>query len=305
MAARRPSGHMQLGLVLNDDVSVSDVLDLFDPARLTQARVLVAKTKQDVARAVGVSPAAVSQWEAGIQKPREQHLNELTRVLNVPKAFFAGGRPFVHLNAASAHFRSLRATRSFQRDKAVAYVEQVWKLTNALEKRVELPPVDVPGLDNGDYTAGVVPPDPAAAAVRLRAAWAIPSGPFPHLLRTLENHGVVVSHLRLADPDEVRRIDAFSTSHLPRPVVITTPDRSLDVFEHRFSVGHELAHILLHHDVAPGDLHQEREADQFAGELLLPADTMEDELPARLQFGTLRARHTLGRQHQGANQAGQ
>jgi hypothetical protein len=43
-----------------------------------------------------------------------------------------------------AHFRSLRSTRVGQRAKAVALVEQLWELTYALERRVELPPVDLP-----------------------------------------------------------------------------------------------------------------------------------------------------------------
>lgn len=260
----------------------------FDPARLTQARLLLGLTKQEVARAVGVSPAAVGQWESGIQPPLPHHLTGLAAALHVPPAFFALGRPHARLDASAAHFRSPRRTRASQRDKAIAFAEQVWELTYALEKRVELPAVDVPGLEHGEQVIGAVPADPASAARLLRRVWGIPNGPFPHLVRQVENHGVVVSHVRFAgDDEETSTIDAFSTSSLGRPLVITTPDRANDVFRHRFTTAHELGHLLLHREVVPGDLQQEREADQFAAELLTPAEQIADELPSRLLLPAL------------------
>jgi Zn-dependent peptidase ImmA (M78 family) len=86
----------------------------------------------------------------------------------------------------------------------------------------------------------------------------------------MELHGIVVFILAFAG-DDVARVDAFSTSRLPRPLVILTPDRANDIYRHRFTAAHELGHLLLHNDVAPGDLEQEREADRFAAELLTPA----------------------------------
>lgn len=42
------------------------ISDGFDPARLTQARRLAEMTKKDVANALGVTPAAVGQYETGV-----------------------------------------------------------------------------------------------------------------------------------------------------------------------------------------------------------------------------------------------
>jgi Zn-dependent peptidase ImmA (M78 family)/transcriptional regulator with XRE-family HTH domain len=243
-------------------------------------------TKQELASNIGVSPAAIGQWEAGPRPPRPEHIVPLSRALKVQPAFFRIGRPYARVDTGTAHFRSLRSTRNYQRDKAIAFVQQLWELTCALEKRVELPPVDVPGLAYGERTGQSIPTDPSQASQLVRASWRIPSGPFPHLVRTLENHGVVVSHVEFAGEDTAR-IDAFSTSHLPRPLVITTPDKADDVFRHRFTVGHELGHLIMHHDAEPGGIQQEREANQFSAELLMPADEIIDDLPRRLHLGAL------------------
>jgi Zn-dependent peptidase ImmA (M78 family)/DNA-binding XRE family transcriptional regulator len=278
----------QLGLLL-PELQLDPTLDnlrqgAFDAGRLTQRRLLLGWSKQELAGAIGVSPAAVGQWEAEIGVPRTYHLERLAAALDVPIKYFYLGRPYARMDASSAHFRSLRRTRASQRAKAVAFVEQLWELTYALEKRVELPPVDVPGLSSGDHQPDVVPKDPVAAARFLREAWQLPDGPVRHLVNLLEIHGIVISHVRFAsDEEETKTIDAFSTSHLPRPLVVTTPDRANDIYRHRFTVAHELGHMLLHHDVAPGDLQQEREANEFASELLTPREQIAAALPARLQ----------------------
>jgi Zn-dependent peptidase ImmA (M78 family)/transcriptional regulator with XRE-family HTH domain len=262
---------------LFEPASAGLVADAFDPARLTQARVLAGWTKQEVSDKLGVSAAAIGQYEAGVTTPRPDHLQGLATTLGYPITFFAAGRPYARLDASVAHFRSLRSTRVGQRAKAVAFVEQLWELTFALERRVELPSVDLPELGTPGEDIRV---DPEVAAREVRRHWGISKGPLRHLVRTMELHGIVVSILELAGED-VARVDAFSTSRLPRPLVILTTDRANDIYRHRFTAAHELGHLLLHTDAVPGDLEQEREADRFAAELLTPAVEIGPELLPR------------------------
>lgn len=269
---------------LFESATAAAVADAFDPARLTQARVLAGMTKQALAAKLRVSPAAVGQYEAGVITPRADHIDALARFLDVPVAFFAAGRPHARVDASMAHFRSLRSTRVGQRARAVAFVEQLWELTHALELRVELPEVDLPDLDAHSSDDPITP---EVAARRLRRRWNIGTGPLRHLVRTMEMHGIIVTLAPFAGPEEVTRVDAFSTSRLPRPLVVLTPDRANDVYRHRFTAAHELGHLLLHTDINPGDIEQEREADRFAAELLTPAEQIEPELPTRLRVPAL------------------
>ncbi|MEO3809339.1 XRE family transcriptional regulator [Sphaerisporangium sp. B11E5] len=264
------------------------VADAFDQARLTQARRLAGLTKKDLAERIGVTPAAVGQYETGTTHPRPDLIPRLADVLGVPMAFFLTGRPHGKLDGSMAHFRSLRSTRAHQRAKAVAFVEQVWELTHALELLVRLPPVDLPGFSGGEVHSGVeLPREPAAAARALRAHWGLGTGPVAHLVRHMEAHGIVVV---FPPPDEdATTVDAFSTSQLPRPIVVLTANRFDDIHRHRFTAAHELGHLVLHGDTAAGDPQQEREADAFAAEFLTPRDSILPELPRRLDLRRLAA----------------
>lgn len=257
----------------------------FDAARLTQARHLAGMTKKDVAAAVGVTAAAVGQYESGVTKPRPEMVPRLAEVLGVPVTFFVYGRPHARLDASGAHFRSLRSARVWQRDKAIAHVKQVWELTLALEKRVQLPPVDLPGFAGGEVHSGVeLPRSPVEAARALRTYWQLGTRPIPHFVRHLEARGIVVD----APPPNCadREVDAFSIAHL-RPIMVLTANRTDDVYRYRFTAAHELGHLVLHGDTAPGDTQHEREADAFAAEFLTPRDSILPELPGRVDLRRL------------------
>jgi Zn-dependent peptidase ImmA (M78 family) len=123
------------------------------------------------------------------------------------------------------------------------------------------------------------------AARALRKHWKCPRGPFPHLVATMESHGIVV--LLADDSGYIERVDAFSTVVADRPIVMSTPRRSRDVYRHRFTCAHELGHLLLHRGCTGGDITLEKQADEFAAELLTPAAEMQSLLPQRMDLGVL------------------
>jgi Zn-dependent peptidase ImmA (M78 family)/transcriptional regulator with XRE-family HTH domain len=284
--SRRPLHPVAGDQLKLDGQLLGSVAAAFDPGRLRQARQLEELTKRAVAEEIGVSPAAVGQWESGVTTPRPDHIERLAALLDVPPAFFAAGRRYVRLDVSDAHFRSLRSTPAALRAKAIAFTEQLWELAHALEKRVQLPAVDLPGFSDGEMQPGDWAGDPAAAAAKLRQQWNLGDGPIPHLVHAMERHGLIVTFLPFAKA-VTKTIDAFSTSHLPRPVIVLTPDRSVDVYRHRFTAAHELGHLVLHGDTAPGDPVQEKEADRFAAELLTPEASIVPQLPARIDLHQL------------------
>lgn len=258
--------------------SYHDVARAFEPARLTQARVLAELTKAELAELVGVSAAAMGQYEAGASAPRPELLPALARELKVPVEFFAAGRPLGRLDAANAHFRSLRSTRAKDRAKAATHAEQVWELTHALEKRVRLPEVRLPQVPEGT--------SPSEAAQILRQVWGVAPGPLAHLVATLEAHGIIVTLIPLTN-EAITRVDAYSTDALGRPLIIVTPERAASIYRYRFTCAHELGHLLLHANPLPGDRQQEREADEFAAEFLTPRAEIELLLPRTIRMATL------------------
>jgi Zn-dependent peptidase ImmA (M78 family)/DNA-binding XRE family transcriptional regulator len=248
----------------------------FEPARLTQARVRLGVSKSELAAKVGVSAAAIGQYEADVSSPRAEVLERLADVLQVRPGFFSVGRPLARIDTVNAHFRSLRSARVSDRQKALATATLVWELTFALERYIKLPDPDFP----------VAPPEatPGEAAAMLRARWALPDGPVKHLVATAEYHGIVVV---VRPVHEIADVDAFSVVIVDRPIIITTPRRSENVFRHRFSIAHEIGHLLLHGDTVEYSAAIEKEADEFAAAFLTPAAAMDTALPQRLDLAAL------------------
>ena len=121
----------------------------FEPARLTQARLRLGVSKTDLAARVGVSAAAIGQYEAGVNSPRPDVLDRLVQTLKVRPGFFGVGRPLARVDTVNAHFRSLRSARVSDRQKALATATLVWELTFTLERHVKLPEADLPTVEPG------------------------------------------------------------------------------------------------------------------------------------------------------------
>lgn len=272
------------------DATPRDLLAItraFDPARLTQARRVKGISKTELHRLIGVSAAAVGQYERGEKRPRPDTVAALASALGVPAGYFAYGRPKAKVEVAEASFRRLRSTSVAQQQQATAYVEQAWELSLYLEQRVEFPELDLPAWASPE-SQGI--PDPITAAQQLRKHWKLGTGPIAHLVYEIEQHGILTVFFSMKqDPtlDEKSRIDAFSTTALPRPMIVLTPDKADDVLRYRFSAAHELGHIVMHHGRHGSDVEMERQADVFAAEFLTPRDVIRDSLPTRLNIGVL------------------
>lgn len=245
---------------------------LCDPTRLRLARQAAMLRKKDLAERVGVSAAAISQYEKGTTAPSPRIIAALSLALGTPVDFFAADRPLGEAPGTAAHFRSLRATTQQQRDRAFAHALLTWDLARTLQRHVRLPVVDLP-----DHLA-VRPEDPIgsieAAARDARESLELGTGPIPNTVRLLESRGVVCTRL----PAQTRRVYAFSCAFPGRPVVVLSAERTHRAAG-RFDAAHEVAHTLLHHDEEPGSHAVERQANAFAAEFLAPASEIADQLP--------------------------
>jgi len=249
------------------------VAQAFAPARLTMARELAGLRKRELADRIDRTPAAVSQYELGQSRPSAATLTRCADALSVPVTFFSVGRPQLRLDTAHAHFRSLRATTAVQRQQALAHVELLWEITDQLDQVIELPPVDLGlplGIPHGDVARTV------------RKAWDLPTGPVVHLVRNLEARGVVITRIVSLSSDG---IDAFSAD--PGRPIIALSDKG-NPMRRRFSVAHELGHLLLHPDPAPGSPQHERQANAFAAEFLMPAAEIRPLLPTPVDVPRLK-----------------
>jgi Zn-dependent peptidase ImmA (M78 family)/transcriptional regulator with XRE-family HTH domain len=256
--------------------SPADVAALFDGARLTLARHLAGLRKSDLAARIDMSPTAVAAWESGAKRPTAGTVARLALSLQVEPGFFAMRPDDVAALSTTPHFRSLRSTSQLARDQAFAYGQLAVDIATSLERHVEYPEPDVPSVP--------VPVDgvsdiegPERAARRIREQWGIGPGPVGHLVRLLENHGVLV----VFSPPRAASVDAYSFDSRLRPVVVLNPVKR-DYYRQRFDVAHELGHLVMHSDAEPGGRTVEDQAHRFAAELLMPAAEIRDLLPATM-----------------------
>ncbi|MEU4516242.1 XRE family transcriptional regulator [Nonomuraea wenchangensis] len=261
---------------------VSDTRLLFDPERLTLARRLRGLRKNQLAAIVDTTPTAIGQYEAGVHRPSEQVVARLAISLGIPLEFLQAGPVSTRLEGAHAHFRSLRSTTQVERDQALAYGRITADIVTVLESAVEFPDVVIPDLPvMPDQIGGQ---GPILAARKARELLYGRPGPIPNVVRLLESSGVVVVVL----PRTTERVDAFSVTAYPRPLVLFNPAKG-DYWRNRFDGAHELGHLVMHTDAEPGSKIVEDQANRFAAEFLMPAEDIAPLLPSTADWARLGA----------------
>lgn len=247
----------------------------FDPWRLQLAREALGLKKVELAAAVELTAAAISQFEHGASRPSATTLKRLSLALNVPEMFFAQRPPLVReVQASSPFFRSLRSTPQIQRTKATARAFLVREVVAVLEREVRLPAVTLPR--DLFVTEDVDRETLEERAAVARQELGIPAGPIANVVRLIEAHGVAVSRLRVQD----ERVSAFSQWIDGRPIVMLSSDK-MDAARSRFDAAHELAHLVIHPEPEAGNAVLERQADAFAAAVLMPAAEIGPQLPRR------------------------
>lgn len=229
-----------------------------DPLRVIIARRRRGLKKTELARTLGVTPRTISRYEQGMIN--ESVLTSLADVLDFPARFFYRNVAFTD-NVQSARFRSRKRAPQTTKDMATAFGLMGAEIDIYINERFTLPQLSLPNLS--ELT-------PEHAARELRYHWAIePERPLPNLIQLCESKGVHVYGL----PAVAAHIDAFSDWYNGNPLVFLaqqkTPERS------RFDLAHELGHLVMHHQGSVDSAAQEeKEADLFAAEFLLPSSVL-------------------------------
>lgn len=250
---------------------------LFRPERLTLARELRGLTKTELAERVQKSPGAISQFETGRTKPEPGTVGALALALQVPAGFFArAGREPVPTEAA--YFRSLRSTTQGRRRQLLSRAVLACELVDLLEAEVEFPAADVPQVTAPLRTVE----DIETVAEAVRRDWGLGLGPISNVVALLESKGILVLKLSQEETD----VDAFSVRSRQRPLVFLVSAKD-STSRTRMDGTHELGHLVMHHDAAPGSAAMEREANRFASAFLFPREHFLKEGPRSLNWGLM------------------
>jgi len=254
---------------------VMGVVD-FDRGRLRIARELVGLSQAEVAGMVGLTPAAISQFESGAARPSPATLNDLGMALRMPVGFFAQSLVDTH----DGFFRSLRRTAVADRRRARAIAHVAHDIAQSAAGLAAFPATAIPQISVDDLDAPTMEIEDIAAEVR--RAWSLPAGPVTDMVDLLETHGVTVIRLPLGSTD----VDAFSLPFPDHPVVVLGTDKN-DRARSRFDGAHELGHLVIHRDQIWGVPEIEKQAHTFAAAFLMPAPEIRDQLPTTVDWPQL------------------
>jgi len=250
----------------------------FQPQRLIQARDAREMTAVALSEVVGVSPATISQYETGRQKPRQDTLEKLICALNVHRDFLL--HPAIAEKPTRIFYRSMSSATKSARTRAEARYEWFLEVLAYELEYFDFPSLNLPKLGVPEDFRKITREMIEEWAERTRAHWSLGVGPISNIVQTLESNGVVVWRTLIS----AETLDAFSEYRVPHPVVVLSSEKE-NYFRSRTDAAHELGHLVMHTNVDRKSLTKasdfkilEDQAHYFGGAFILPASSFHNEL---------------------------
>ncbi len=233
-------------------------------------------TQEELADSAGITQAALSRYENDLRDPNQEALNTLAAALGVTPDFLQLADRAQGAFMVDAHMRRRRTAKATVWRRLEARLNVYRMHVRLLIREVEIgPQLALPLFDPLEHS-------PTDAARFVRMQWRMPSGPVRDLIGWLEAAGCVVIAEDFGLMTGGGRVDGLSQWASDSPVMLVNSRAPTDRL--RLTLAHELAHICMHNDQLGGD--PEQEANDFAAEFLMPADSIRPEL-RNLSIGRL------------------
>lgn len=228
---------------------------------LEAIRIVRRYTQAELAAESGISQGVISKLESGLVTISVEQAAMLARSLEVPAALF--DQPATQPRVLHFLRSSLPAKL---RNRLLADIALLRTRVPLVLSHADAPPADVLYLPRTSVPVG----SPIDGARAFRRAWGLLAAPMPSLVPLLEQHGVMCLWWNIAGVG----VDAIADWTLEgRPIMLL--NRGADEHSLRWAMAHELGHATLHD---ASNREAEREADEFAAELLMPAIKVRPEL---------------------------
>lgn len=233
--------------------------------RLKLARKMAGLSLQDLSNVLTnqVTKQALSKYEQGDMNPTSEVLLALAKALRVKPDYFLKKNS---LELGQILFRK-RAALSKKEEEAI-----VEKVRDYVERYLELEDILQVGHGFVNPLQGWIiqeKGDVEKAAIQLRAAWNLGDKPIANIVEMLERNGIKV--VLIDDAEALDGLAVFTSTGIPI-VVVNRKGKSLERL--RFTIIHELAHLLLNLAVLNGVEKLEEEWCHFFSSCFLLPTTM-------------------------------
>ena len=238
--------------------------NMFNCEMLRLVREAKALSQSELAKQLGVSQPKVSRFEDGISAPNPEELTKLSEVLGQSSEFFH--------QAGSA--RSQSAVSFFRKTTSIPM-----KVITQFNARMNLRRLGILGELGGrklparrsiSHRPVTTLEEAELAANELRRLWQVPRGPIENLTKLVEDTGCVVELFNFG----AGKLDGLAIGGGTETPFVFLNDK-FPADRRRFSLAHELAHIVMHRTVTET---VEEEANVFAGAFLMPKEDIDTKL---------------------------
>lgn len=252
----------------------------FNPGRIMMAVDLRGWTKKDLAIRCGSAPSQITRLCQGLIPFTDQWADRIAYETGLPVTFFILNDE--ETPAETLTFRRLAKMPKWKIGQIASEFGLLAGSVNRLKSMTSLRN-DTVWLDALAPRSAPVPEDIERIASDVRTMWGLSAGqPIGDLTRNIEREGIFV--VPLASPVDDKIGDGVTRPTLPaaKNIIGYFPEGKPGDRQ-RFTIAHELGHIILHRYRKPDDRKlAEQEAHDFAGALLLPGETAKHILSPRM-----------------------
>lgn len=238
---------------------------------ITRARQRRGLTMEELASMVNCSKQAISHYENGLRYPDSKMLLSIAEALRVDIEFF-----YSACNVEFSMYNVSYREGAWLTDRQKSDVEELTscKLNDYLE--LENIAKESVTFQNPlkDILVGS-PDDVEKAAKALRKKWGLGEGAIANIINFLERKGVRVIKIDFQFGYRHEGLSGWAEENTV-PVIVLNAKQS-DITRMRFTLLHELGHLLLIIQDGLDDNMIERLCDAFAGAVLLPAEVLVQE----------------------------
>ncbi len=236
--------------------------------RLKSARIMAGLSMQELSDLVDnqISKQSISKYEKGMMKPDSQLLIRFSKALNVkPEYFF---RPFeIELEKIDFRKKSTLSKKEIEsiNAKSKDFLERYIEIEEHLgiNQKFENPIQDIKINSVEDIERAVL---------ELRQVWKLGLNPLSNIFEMLENKG-----FKIFEVEASKKFDGLS-SIVGNSIPLLVVNQISDILRRRFTILHELGHVLLQLPKECQNKEIEHYCNYFAGSFLIPKQVLIAEL---------------------------
>lgn len=230
-------------------------------------RRMLCLSQSQLADSTGLSQATISKIEQGLKAPSEPQILTISSALSCPASFFfQQEREYGPPMSAHPIFRKKSTVGQKTMDRVIAEFNIRLAHARVFLNNVDFEPeLRIPRYDADDFNGNT-----EEIASMVRRSWYVPRGPILSVMDYIERAGILVVPTDM----ETAHIDGASYQVPGLPPVIFI-NKNLPGDRQRFTLAHELGHIVMHDFPSP---EMEKQADEFAAAFLMPKDDIAHQL---------------------------